>query len=199
MPSQIEIDYPALSAGWDCAASGWAELVAGRLVPAWLTAYRQVTEWEPEVMEVAVGELVYLFDAAPTLRQLDRGDDRVVAVWGRSSVPTARRDRQRLAGLLPLPALWSGRRLDRGHLVAHSAGGGLDMNLIPQAAAINRGRDEQGKRWRAIERYAARHPGTPLFVRPRYGDGRWVPAGFDYGLVVAGALRVERFENDGAA
>ena len=35
-------------------------------------------------MQIAQGELTYLFDAAPTMDSLDAGDDRVVAVWGYS-------------------------------------------------------------------------------------------------------------------
>jgi hypothetical protein len=191
----LEIDYPDLLADRALEPSGWSAVVAAVLVPVWLAAYRGTTIWDSEVIEVVQGGLVYLFDAAPTLHRLDAGDDRVVAVWGLSSAPTSARDGGRLAGFLAGRSRWSGRKTDRGHLVAHSAGGGLDMNLVPQAAAVNRGRGEQGKRWRAIERHIATHPGTPLFVRPTYHDGTWVPIGFDYGLVVKGVLRVERFTN----
>ena len=104
-------------------------------------------------MEIAQGDLVYLFDAAPTLKRVaDRAaDDRAVAVWGRSRPPDRRRERSRLAGLLPNPLSWSRLELDRGHLVAHAAGGGLDLNLFPQLSSLNRGRSEAGRRWRRME------------------------------------------------
>ncbi|MDX6699080.1 MAG: hypothetical protein QOE65_2477 [Solirubrobacteraceae bacterium] len=69
------------------------------------------------------------------------------------------------------------------------------MNLVPQDAALNRGRSSAGRRWRAMERKAAEHPGTPLFVRPVYTDSSWVPTQIEYGLVVANRVFVERFVN----
>jgi len=69
---------------------------------------------------------------------------------------------------LPNPLHWPGRHRDRGHFVAHTSGGGLDLNLFPQAIGLNRGLTDKGRRWRSMERYAAHHAGTPLFVRPVY-------------------------------
>jgi hypothetical protein len=167
------------------------------LVADWLAAYRAATPWVTEVLEVAQGELVFLFDAAPTLKHARAsGDDRVVAVWGRSRAPEQRRDRARLAGFLPNPLRWSRANVDRGHLVAHAAGGGLDLNLFPQASALNRGRSREGRLWRRMEDYAARHPGTPLFVRPIYRDSTWRPAGLELALLLEERLWSERFSND---
>lgn len=108
---------------------------------------------------------------------------------------TSRSSRRRLTGFIPVPGSWSGRRQDRGHLVAHALGGGLDLNLVPQLSALNRGRSPQGRRWRALERDAAPSLGTPLFVRPIYDDATWAPSEFEYGLVRGGGLQVERFQN----
>jgi hypothetical protein len=155
------------------------------LEPEWVAAYRTATSWTTEVLEIRQGELVFLFDAAPTLQgAAESGDDRVVAVWGRSRAPDRRRDRARLAGFLPNPLSWSRAELDRGHFVAHTAGGGLDLNLFPQVSALNRGRSREGRLWRRMEGYAARHPGTPLFVRPVYGDSSWRPMAVELGLLV---------------
>lgn len=118
-----------------------------------------------------------------------------MAVYGRSAAPASERDRRRMAGFIPTPARWSGRGRDRGHLVAHAAGGGLDLNLFPQSAAVNRGWSLAGRRWRHLERYAARNPGTPLFVRPLYDGPAWTPAALELGLLIDGALRVERVSN----
>ena len=47
--------------------------------------------------------------------------------------------------------------------------------------------------WRAMERHTT-HPGTPLFVRPVYGDGTWVPELVDYGVFIERRLWWEQFE-----
>jgi hypothetical protein len=123
------------------------------------------------------------------------GDDRVVAVWGTSQRPDVARDQERMRGFLPDPRRWSEAQRDRGHLVAHAAGGGLDLNLIPQSAVLNRGRSAAGRRWRAMERRAAEHEGTPLFVRPVYSGDGWEPAELDFGLLIGTTIDWERFSN----
>lgn len=190
------MDYSALPLCTGVASDGWDALVRELLVDRWTAEYVAATPWVPEIVEIEVGTFVYLFDTAPTSSGTEgSGDDRVVVVWGRSSAPATRRDRGRLAGFIPVPDSWSGRGRDRGHLVAHALGGGLDLNLFPQDSALNRGRSEEGRRWRALEREAAASPGTPLFVRPIYADATWSPTEFDYGLVRGGGLHVERFQN----
>lgn len=191
-----DLDYDSLAIDPRRARAEWDHVVRGLLVDQWTTEYAAMTPWRPGIVEVELGALVYLFDAAPTTGPADaRGDDRVVVVWGRSQAEPAPRDRVRLAGFIPLPALWSARGRDRGHLVGHAAGGGLELNLVPQAAALNRGRSQAGKRWRALEREASAHAGTPLFVRPIYRDASWAPAELEYGLVRTDGLHVERFCN----
>jgi hypothetical protein len=190
------VDYSSLGLDSGLMPTGWDALVRERLVDRWTAEYVAVTPWVPEIFEVQLGAFVYLFDAAPTLSRAESGgDDRAVVVWGRSSAPATRRDRGRLAGFIPVPSSWSGRGRDRGHLVAHALGGGLDLNLVPQSSALNRGRSAEGRRWRALEREAAASPGMPLFVRLVYEDATWSPAEFEYGLVRGGGLHVARFQN----
>jgi hypothetical protein len=198
MATDERVDYERLVAEHHPTVESWDAFVREALVEAWLGAYRATTEWTTEVLEIAQGELVYLFDAAPTLRRVgDRAaDDRAVAVWGHSRPPEGGRERSRLARFLPNPLSWSRLELDRGHLVAHAAGGGLDLNLFPQLSSLNRGRSEAGRLWRRMEEYAARHPGTPLFVRPTYGGPSWRPAALDYALLVGDRLWSERFVNE---
>lgn len=194
---QQSIDYVALAAEHGVTNTTWDSFVRAALIDRWLSEYQAATDWKAEVLEINQGDLTFLFDAAPTLLGQRRGDgdDRVVAVWGRSALPARRRDRARNAGFLPNPLSWSGAGRDRGHFVAHAAGGGLDLNLFPQAVGLNRGRTEQGRRWRQMERYAALHPGTPLLVRPLYeGDG-WAPAEIEHALLSSGGLRFARFAN----
>lgn len=191
-----KIDYTALAAASSPTSETWEAFAREILDPAWLAAYRAETPWATDIQEICLDGLVFLFDAARTLKQLpETGDDRVVAVWGRSRLPTQKRDRARMAGLLPSPQRWSGSGLDRGHFVAHGAGGGLDLNLFPQLGTLNRGWSRQGRLWRRMERYAASYPGTPLFVRPIYRDDSWRPSVLEFGLLIEHRLHVETFFN----
>jgi hypothetical protein len=99
---------------------------------------------------------------------------RVVAAWGRSTSPQGQRNRSRQAGF-PLPAALAGRGYERGHLLAHATGGGMDENLFAQAAHVNQGRSPAGRTYRRLERLAASRPGRLLFHRLIYGDGTDVP------------------------
>jgi hypothetical protein len=188
-------DYEALTAELRPTAATWDAFVREALVGPWMAAYREQTPWESEVLEIPLGRLTYLFDAAPSTSGAARGDDRVVAVWGLSQSSGGKRDKARQAGFVPVPASWSGAGLDRGHFVAHAAGGGMDMNLFPQAAGLNRGTSAEGRKWKAMERHAVANTGTPLFVRSSYIGPTWVPATIDYGLLVDGHLWCGRFDN----
>ncbi len=192
------VHYAALAADAGVTDATWDAFADDVLVPRWIAAYRATTEWQPDVVAVQVGALTYLFDAAPTMRAVGgpAATDRVVAVWGRSAHPTRTRDRARMAGFLAERMLWSARGRDRGHLVAHTAGGALDLNLFPQTGSINRGRTAEGCRWRAFERLVAERPGTALFVRPSYRDAGWVPATVEFGRLTAGDLHVDRVANE---
>jgi hypothetical protein len=188
----VEYRRPAVEQG--VGADGWDTFIRHVLVERWLAAYRDENNAPTEVLEISQGELTFLFDAPSLLPGSDH-EDRTVAVWGCSRPPGRHRDRGRLANFIPQPLAWSAAGRDRGHLVAHAAGGNLDLNLFPQSADLNRGCTDAGRRWRAMERYAALNPGTPLFVRAIYESSTWVPAALDYGLLRDGRLWCERFQN----
>jgi hypothetical protein len=192
------LDYERMAADDSLTVDAWDAFVRERLVDEWVGAYKAMSAWTTEVLEIIQGALVYLFDAAPTLKPVVDlpADDRVLGVWGHSQQAANPRDRARLAGFLANPSSWSRARLDRGYLVAHAAGGGLDLNLFPQGRNLNRGRSAQGRVWRKMEAYLARNPGTPLFVRPIYAGPSWRPAALDYGVLNAAELWSERFVND---
>jgi hypothetical protein len=151
------------------------------LPPLWIAEY---PAHGGELLTVTLGGKAGEPGAVNTLFDLrhkrSRVEDRVVAVWGLSrSEPAGTRDTARMAGFLGGGA-WSqaypGR--DRGHFFAHTMGGGLDINLFPQVASINRGGE-----WRRMERYAAEHPGTFCFIRPIYRTHHWTPAQLEYGII----------------
>ncbi len=89
------VDYSALALDGAVTGDVWDGLVRDRLVERWTAEYIAVSPWAPEIVEVELGTLVYLFDAAPTLRgAAARGDDRVVVVWA------ARQRRRRAASVV---------------------------------------------------------------------------------------------------
>jgi hypothetical protein len=72
---------------------------------------------------------------------------------------------------------------DRGHFLGHASGGTLDINLFPQDRKLNRGWSNEGKRFRAMEREVARHPGTFFYHRPMYDDRTWIPWRLEYAIL----------------
>lgn len=46
-----------------------------------------------------------------------------------------------------------------------------------------------------MERYAERHSGAPLFVRPIYDTNTWTPAALDLAILMKTGLRAEYFSN----
>ena len=194
-PAPWQVDYRAL------AARRRAEdaTLANDVVALWLAHYGDLTEWEPQVVEIALGNLTYLFDLAPSSGRASPGaDERVVGVWGRVAKPSTERDRARQAGFIPAPARWSQAGYDRGHFVAHSLGGGMDVNFFPQASDLNRGSSERGRRWRALERYAASAHDASIFMRPLYDGPSWTPALVEFCVVTDVEVRCEWFDNRAA-
>jgi len=117
--------------------------------------------------------------------------DRVVAAWGKSALAPAQRDRARMRSH---PR--SVRADDhKGHLIAHASGGGYDINLTKMDSGLNTGRTPEGKKFRAMERHCAQHPGTPYFIRSLYDDDSDRPTAFDVGVRESGGWWIERFAN----
>jgi len=86
--------------------------------------------------------------------------------------------------------------VDRGHLIALASGGGENVNLVPQAARLNRGWSDAGRRWRALERICAGSEGVFLFVTVLYEDVSDVPSGFEFLVRTPDGVEiVERFIN----
>jgi hypothetical protein len=160
----------------------------------WQKDYLTMPSSSPNLLVVTSGDerrigafCRHMFDYAsdqsnPRAESLGRptryAEDRVVAVWGKSRYePAQTRDTSRMKGLLR--GAWSQRfrESDRGHFFAHTMGGGLDINLFPQAKSLNR-----GGLWRKMETYCALNPGTFCFVRPIYADESWRPRQLEYGI-----------------
>jgi hypothetical protein len=135
----------------------------------------------------------YLFDLAGSLHNETRArSPRVIGVWGVSRPGMTVRDPSRMRGY-PRPSRISD---DRGHLVAHSTGGGYDINLVAMNAALNRGWSPEGRRFRAMERQAATAPGSFYFIRTLYRDDSDRPDRFEVGVQIGDTLQTNAFANN---
>jgi hypothetical protein len=201
------IDYSRLVR--DAKASSAEELATfleAELPYEWVDAYRLVADCDPNIWRIQIESFEYLFDHVTELVQRkeraveDAGDDRVVAVHGRSKPGVEPRPASILRGAPRgaaevLPDLGA-RGYDRGHLMAHSMGGGTFINIFPQLSAVNRGKSKQGREFRAMERYCSNHPGTYCFARPIYDGPTFLPAALEYGVLKQdGDLWVRSFPN----
>ncbi len=172
-----------------------AAFLLEHLPDVWCDGYRRMPNGPVQIVEVSDGGYRYLFDL---------GAERVVAAYGSSRYNPSKRDSARMAGFLGSTAGLSWRerffathhdRYDRGHFMSHRQGGGLDINLFPQRADINRGKSALGSQYRAMERHCASTASTFCFSRPIYDDDSWVPAALDYGAMYGPDLTVKRFPN----
>jgi hypothetical protein len=184
--------------GRACTAEGVIDeaLFAEAVVTEWVREYRRETRGDREIVEIdGPNNFTYIYDSTMNPPR-DEADNRVIGAWGRATPATQPRDKSRMRGY-PSPQRQHETKVDRGHLIAHAIGGEYDMNLIPQDSALNQGKGGGDRRWRELERYCERHPGTLLFVRALYEDITDHPAKLEYVIVLEDrSLRVEQFLND---
>ena len=156
---------------------------------AWAERYSRLTPHATNLQRIEVDGFEYIFDEPEelvrggTLAAADAVQDRLVGAHGRSREEKEGREksRWRLAGAPRGPAeVVSGGKAsyDRGHTMAHSIGGGLDINLVPQLASMNR----RGA-WRRMERHCQEHPGTYVFCGLIYLGLSGHPAYIEYGVL----------------
>lgn len=128
----------------------------------------------------------FLFDANPIY-------DRTVLVVAQPAPPAAGRDESYQRGF-PLAEDFGGRRVDRGHFIPFTSGGSFGPNLYTQDRALNRGWSRDGRRYRALERRAAKSRGL-MFAHALYIDERPVPAFVQLGLIARSSHETETFRN----
>lgn len=163
----------------------------------WHATYHDMSSHSPCVMKFSDQGFTFLYDQASA--NTDDVDDRLVAAYGLSAPNNHTRDKSRMKGFLGGGIDIPGKgKFDKGHVLAHGMGGGLDVNLFPQCPELNRGISEAGKVYRRMEKFAADHPGAFVFSRLIYSDNSWVPSSLEYGVLMPhGELWVEWFENKG--
>jgi len=205
MPPIADIDYNALlqvapRSGYEDTAAFLQEDVLHLCHDRYCAAASRPLQ----IVCVPYGTFTYVFDAFETLE--GRGEQygsyeesRLVVACGRSAPQSSRRDDYRLRGRVGPTNEAFGRRWDKAHYIGHALGGKVDqleVNVFMQLRAVNRGWSKEGKRFRALERYAAEHSGTLCFARPIYADGTSHPAFLEFGILQTdGTLCVERFPN----
>ncbi len=142
----------------------------------WGAAYER--QCGNEIVCVDLGTLTYGFDIAA---------ERLVYVTGKTGTPGVR-DLSRQRGS-PRP---SEKDDEKGHVIATSLGGGMDINLIPQARSVNRGK---GSQWASIERELAKRPGSSVAIHLVYSDASQRPASFEFGYETDSGFHVEHIDN----
>ncbi len=176
---------------------------------AWDERYRSCCSHKPNLLRISTSGFEYIFDFVQ--ESVARGDvtpaeaveDRVIGVHGRSALAADKRKDQLMRGrpLGPVDVMPEEKRsdYDKGHFIAHSMGGGLEINIFPQIRSLNRGWSDRGKVFRAMERYCQDHPRTYCFCHPIYAGCSWHPARIEFGVLRRdGTLWVETFENAGS-
>ncbi|MGE5340945.1 MAG: hypothetical protein ACM3SY_05620 [Candidatus Omnitrophota bacterium] len=168
----------------------------------WLIQYKAFTHRPTDVVIFNYGQFDYIFDTytypkdwSPTISNPEIAR-RVVAAFGRSAPPIENREVSRIKGWCGPTEKVFGKDSDKGHFIAHSIGGLLDVNLFPQRRDVNRGWSQKGKIFRAMEVYCALNPGTFCFNHPIYKDHTDRPSFIEFGVLQKeGNLWVEIFEN----
>lgn len=194
-----EIDYQEINrelAG--VAGSEQAGFLKDVLAELWCEDYAAGLDvCQPNFIDIA--SFCVIFDLAAWAGDCvgERQEDRVIAVYGLSAPPQARRDAARMRGYLGKTGEVFGEGYDKGHFIAHSAGGDVldSVAWFPQERRLNRGWSKSGSRYREMETYCANNPGTFMFSRPIYQDFTFWPAFLEFGILRDGALKVEVFDN----
>jgi hypothetical protein len=203
LPSQYAVDYETLlSAARTESGANIALFLQDHLPFKWRDVYVATVAHQTNLVRFRFRTFEYICDLYSELEV--RGEvpydqtieDRVVAVLGTSARAEGVRDASRSRGWVGPIEEFLGAERDKGHLMAHCIGGGLDVNVFSQERRLNRGRSPQGKTYRKMETYCYEQPGTFCFSRPIYADGSSVPRWLEFGLLRTDqTLWVEVFDN----
>lgn len=168
----------------------------------WRDKYLEMTPHVTNICRYYFNDFEYTYDdysqleATGVVPHSPTIESRVVGVLGRSSPASEPRDASRLKGWVGSTEKYLGKNTDKGHFIAHTIGGGLEVNIFAQRRDINRGWSQRGKVYRSMEKYCFLHPRTFCFSRPIYSDCSSRPCMIEFGVLMdSGTLWVESFEN----
>jgi hypothetical protein len=198
-----EIDYRSLLLTADQSDfSSIARYLDETLPYLWLDVYREATPHLVNVLRVPDNGFTYIYDfysefeVKGVVQNSPTIEDRMVGALGYSQRSVRRRDVARQRAWVGPTEKRFGKENDKGHFVAHTLGGGLELNVFIQCRAVNRGWSPKGKLYRSMEQFCLRHPGTFFFSRPFYADCTCRPSLLEFGILKAdGDLWIEHFEN----
>ncbi|MGB6691929.1 MAG: DNA/RNA non-specific endonuclease [Terracidiphilus sp.] len=158
--------------------------IVHQLEPLWCDDY-YAAHPDAEIVSVdlkdTLSSFTYLFDIRL---------QRAVVAFGVPAFATHRRDPSRMAGH-PLSA---GSQFHRGHLMAHSIGGGTDINLVPQLGKLNVG--EFRKLERQVRDLAKQNLQCLYWVRCIYNNDSQTPSNLEQCMIApSGLLAFREFKN----
>jgi hypothetical protein len=204
LPPQYAIDYEFLSSSARAEGGGNIALFLQEHLPlAWRDAYMKSVARETNLVRFRFRSFEYICDLYSQLELTgdvpydQTVEDRVVAVLGTSGRAAQERETLGIRDWAESGNELIGTERDRGHLMAHCIGGGLDFNVFSQKRHLNRGWSSQGKIYRQMETYCCAQPGTFCFSRPIYTDSSRVPRWLEFGVLRTDqTLWLEAFDND---
>jgi len=172
----------------------------------WANVYKRLSPQPANVHRINIGAYEYLYDFSTELVKSGRMEreemveDRLVAVHGKAQLSRRKRKDSILRGFPRGPIEYIEPLLrtsyDRGHFIAHTLGGDLNINIFPQRTDINRGRSGDGKLYRSMEIYCQKNPSTYCFSRPFYTSQSGHPFAIEFGALRADStLWVNVFSN----
>jgi hypothetical protein len=191
----------------DCSVAEKAEYLLEQLPFFWRDCYLAFCSKDGEILIIDQAPLWYQFDLrddavpgdGPVPAEAVAQEPRLVAAFGYSQAPGKGRpssSSKEMRGFVGPTRKYFGQGYDKGHFIAHSLGGEVNINLFPQLSHINQGLSEEGRIFRAMEQYCEVRPATMLFSRPLYLNHTGRPSELEFGLLRDdGTLWVNLFPN----
>ena len=177
--SKYSVDYSKLFDACTFHGTSLGSLAENELSEIWISSYCQQSFLTPSIQSISLENFTFLWDETY---------ERVVVTYGVSShnsqSPKKIREKSRIAYYYRnfIRRYQPDTATDTGHFIAHSFGGGLDINLFPQKRDVNRGYSPEGIVYRKMENSVLKTPGTFFFSRPLYDDETWRPFYIEYGV-----------------
>lgn len=162
------LTYPDLTNHWSNQANPDLDALQDYLVDQWINDYvHSLAGSTSDIVEVSDNGFNYLFD----IKQ-----ERLIAAWGISG---GKNSEPRPKSRMKRHPLGGPKGYHRGHAIAHSLGGGTDINLVPQKGSINVGP------FKVLEQRAVATPGSLYFSYWEYKDiATQRPAAVQQGLLI---------------
>lgn len=158
----------------------------GCMADVWIDMYIDEVNYHGCITLQYYHQYAYIFDDTTDLLDQgynDCGQPRVLGVFGVSHQGVEQKNRKIMRAHPNASLITSGIngvKYDNGHFMSHLSGGSIDLNLFPQRRDVNRGWGEW-RRFRDMEKFVAKTPGTFAFARPIYRDLTLIPMELEFG------------------